>query len=219
MFDPWIVGLGLVLVVVSIVVAVYPWRHARVWAGISALGLMVLVLALYAVTGSFFALRAHRVHVDAAQRARAVLQQSDGVLGLIRRIQNKVDQHPDDVQGWYLLGRLYASQQQWTHAQQAFAHAYRQAPQDEKILVNYAQSVLMNTRKPFVLHLRRALADRLQQHPQSMDVLMLLAQDAYWRHDKNQAMTYWNQLLLLLPPESKEAKQLRQRMVEIMQVT
>ena len=98
---------------------------------------------------------------------------------IFNRLETHVHQHPKRTQGWYLLGRLYASQHQWKNAQIAFEHAHVLDPHDKRITVNWAQS------------------------------LFILATDAYQKGQYQDAINNWQHLLTLIPPESEEAKNIR----------
>ncbi|WP_229776955.1 tetratricopeptide repeat protein, partial [Alicyclobacillus cellulosilyticus] len=59
---------------------------------------------------------------------------------LILKLKTRVDNNPLDPRGWYLLGRLYTTQEAWDDANQAFKTAYALNSDDIQIAVNYAQS-------------------------------------------------------------------------------
>jgi cytochrome c-type biogenesis protein CcmH/NrfG len=52
-----------------------------------------------------------------------------------------LQQHPQSAQGWYLLGRIYLSQQQFAAAVSAFTTAYKLQPQNPTIVFYYKKSL------------------------------------------------------------------------------
>jgi cytochrome c-type biogenesis protein CcmH/NrfG len=56
-----------------------------------------------------------------------------GVDGLIERVKKKLQDNPEDAQGWVILGKLYLSKQNITAAKDAFSKAHDLKPQDEQI--------------------------------------------------------------------------------------
>src|SRR5271156_5041755 len=56
----------------------------------------------------------------------------------IAKLADKLQQHPDDAEGWALLGRTYKATQHYAEARDAFRHALEAAPGDADLAVEYA---------------------------------------------------------------------------------
>src|SRR5271156_3433423 len=56
----------------------------------------------------------------------------------IGKLAEKLRQHPDDPEGWALLGRTYKATQHYAEARDAFRHALEAAPGDADLAVEYA---------------------------------------------------------------------------------
>jgi cytochrome c-type biogenesis protein CcmH len=56
----------------------------------------------------------------------------------IAKLADKLREHPDDAEGWALLGRTYKATQHYAEARDAFHHALDAAPQDEDLAREYA---------------------------------------------------------------------------------
>jgi cytochrome c-type biogenesis protein CcmI len=56
----------------------------------------------------------------------------------IAKLADKLRQHPDDAQGWALLGRTYKATQHYSEAREAFKHALDATPGDEDLKREYA---------------------------------------------------------------------------------
>lgn len=54
--------------------------------------------------------------------------QLGGIDAIITRIEAKLAQHPQDVQGWLILGKLYLSKQDKEKAFRAFTYAHKLDP-------------------------------------------------------------------------------------------
>jgi cytochrome c-type biogenesis protein CcmH len=63
----------------------------------------------------------------------------------IARLADKLRQHPDDAQGWALLGRTYKATQHYPEALDAFKHALEAAPGDAGLEREYAAAETPNT--------------------------------------------------------------------------
>jgi cytochrome c-type biogenesis protein CcmI len=56
----------------------------------------------------------------------------------IAKLAEKLRQHPDDAEGWALLGRTYKATQHYAEARDAFRHALEAAPGDADLAREYA---------------------------------------------------------------------------------
>ena len=56
----------------------------------------------------------------------------------IAKLADKLRQHPDDAEGWALLGRTYKATQHYAEARDAFRHALEAAPEDTDLAREYA---------------------------------------------------------------------------------
>src|SRR5271156_6681180 len=56
----------------------------------------------------------------------------------IAKLADKLQQHPDDAEGWALLGRTYKATQRYAEARDAFRHALEAAPGDTDLEREYA---------------------------------------------------------------------------------
>ena len=148
-------------------------------------------------------------HLEREKVAEVMLSAVKAPGDLIATLQQHLQKHPRSARGWYLLGRLYASQQIWDKAHAAFTKAYQLKSHDDLIAVNYAQSLLARRQGDDPAVAREVLGAVLERHPQQIDALMLLAIDAQQRHAVQDALAYWRRLLILVPDQSPEADSIR----------
>ena len=102
------------------------------------------------------------------------------------------------------------NQENWQSAYNAFKHAFRLSPTDEKIILNYVRSAAILHHQRLNAESIQLLNDVLTKNPDQPDALMLLASDAYTRHQYQLAITHLQHLLHVLPQDSAEAKNIRQ---------
>ncbi len=153
-----------------------------------------------------------RASIKAQQEAVAV-QQMRVQLGtpqqVIASLQQHLAQNPNSAQGWYLLGRLYLSQEQLNEAVNAFAKAYALDPNKPDIIFQYAQALYLTQHslkgKPTEL-----LQKLLQIQPANDQVTNLLAVAAFARGDYQQAINSWEKLLPHYPAGSPDEQALLQ---------
>jgi cytochrome c-type biogenesis protein CcmH len=92
-------------------------------------------------------------HADTAEdrgsTAGAAVQVDHGadMEAAITRLADKLRQHPDDAQGWALLGRTYKAMQHYPEARDALKHAVEAAPGDAGLEREYAAAETPNAER------------------------------------------------------------------------
>lgn len=131
------------------------------------------------------------------------------VLEMVARLEQRLEEHPDDLAGWMRLGRAYAVLGRQEAAQAAYARAYKLAPDDPQAIAEYAGFLYtadpQNTRG-----LVYKLYSRLHKlDPGNQDALWFLGLAAYHKGEYKEALGLWGKLAKALPPQSNEASHLR----------
>lgn len=125
---------------------------------VMGIGLPLTAVILYLSFGNPQAMSPESLHVEGDRTSLATMTSS---------LEQKLADNPDDLQGWLLLGRSYASMGQAEKSNQVFARAVQLAPDNPDILLDYAESVA------------RLQGDSLVGKPeQSIDQALLLAPDS-----------------------------------------
>ncbi len=97
----------------------------------------LLAILMYGYLGNFSLQRN-------AWLTSAFIEQMKSPQQIIGKLKERLKQEPESSEGWYLLGRLYLSQQQYLEAEQAFTKALALAPTNPIILNNYAVAKYLN---------------------------------------------------------------------------
>ena len=121
----------------------------------------------------------------------------------IAKLAEKLKQNPDDAGGWTLLGRAYLETEHFSEARDALKHAHDLAPDEADVNVAYAEAMTLAGDSHRIDAEARTLIDTaLKSDPQNQRGLWLLGVSAYQDRDYNGAISTWNRLLALLPPDS-----------------
>lgn len=107
------------------------WRNSRGLALGVAATLAVSTFALYQLVGTPAALDA---------QARVMPQTLDDA---IAQLEARLEQDPEQPEGWRLLGQAYTTEQRFTDAREAYAKAAALSPKDADVLVEAAQARAM----------------------------------------------------------------------------
>ncbi len=114
---------------------------------------------------------------------------------VILQLQQHLQQYPQSAEGWYLLGRLYTSQQQFNQANFAFAKAYLLAPHNVEILMNYAEVLSLQNNNEITEQAAKMLKEIIILQPHNDAAKNLLAIYSYQQKDYQSAINYWKEIL------------------------
>lgn len=214
----WLIISFCLLLSAAFVATVYPFRKniGKWWLLVLPI-FVVLVIGAYQQWGAWTAWQDHLYEQARQEKARAILATIKSPAQLAQKLKAKLDNTPASARGWYLLGRIYASQLEWSSARDAFAKSYQLHPADELAAINYAQSLWQLNKQTFDEQIRSLLKEILINNPNQPDALAMLAMDAYECHDYSQAQIYWQQLLKLAPVNSREAKAIQKAIAKAQQ--
>ncbi|OIQ99066.1 cytochrome c-type biogenesis protein CcmH precursor [mine drainage metagenome] len=181
------------------------WRAALVLA----LALPIAAAALYAWLGTPAAL------LPQATTGHEVTQAQ--IEQMVATLAARLEKHPEDVKGWVMLARSYKALGRVDDAARAFSRIGDAMNKDPELLAEYAD--LLATRangnldgKPMEL-----VSKALALDPNNTMALALAGTAAYRRQDFPAAVSYWEKLQKLLPPESEDAKSIAEAITEARQ--
>lgn len=130
----------------------------------------------------------------------------------IARLEKRLGQNPQDLEGWLLLARSHQVLGRWLEAARSYEQALKLAPFDLNIKARYAEALAAAQDGDFSGKPRRLIEEILQINHDHPYALWLAGLDALKRGEKRRAAELLNRLLVQMPPESEAAKQLRQLM-------
>lgn len=137
-------------------------------------------------------------HPDMAQQ-----QDLPSVDEMIARLQARLQENPDDPQGWYMLGRSYLALGRYQEAADALQRTQELVGDQPDVLVAHADALAMVQGgslqgKPMEL-VQRALAS----DPQSATALWLAGMGYQQAGDLDKAIAHWQRARDQMPPQSE----------------
>jgi cytochrome c-type biogenesis protein CcmH/NrfG len=152
------------------------------------------------------------------EKAKALLAKMSSPMQLAEKLKAQLEQKPNSPKGWYLLGRVYQSQQQWLEAKDAFKKSLSldaNSEASEATWIHYVESLWQLENQQFTPEIRAILLQILAKNPKQADALTFLALDAESSRHYRKAIHYWQEILKLLPEGSKEALVVQQRILRL----
>lgn len=204
-------------IVVALIMLLVPlWRPKsalagrpgdRRWTTVGVLGVLpALTVGLYMYLGAPGILE---------EQALTQAQTRYDVEGMVKALEDKLKASPNDAEGWYALGRAYIAFNRYADAEEALRKASSQAPQDARILAQYAEAIALKQGnlegRPMEL-----LKEALEISYTEEKALELAGLAAFQKERWAEALHYWRRLLSLLPKETEHHESIAQavRMAE-----
>jgi cytochrome c-type biogenesis protein CcmH len=130
-------------------------------------------------------------------------------------LAKKMQDHPDDAEGWTLLGRSYTALNRFPDAVAAFEKADRLKSDDPAMLADYADALGMAQGRNLSGKPKQLIERALKLDPHLPKALALAASAEMNEGRLEASLAYWERLKSGYPPNSEEAKQIDGVMDEI----
>ncbi len=216
----WLMGAGLIVVIaVALLFGLLPWLRKKqrgtlhepqgvmaVLTGSQA-SLIVGGIAISLVAVALYLAWTKPVTPTASSIAQNVPMSPEHV-EMIKALSARLAQDPNDGKGWAMLARSYAVLGRYNEALPAYEKAANLIQNDPVLLVDYADVLAaVNGKnlqgKPLELIQRALMID-----PANIKGLNLIGTASFQAGNYTHAVSYWEKLLKLLPPDSPNAKQI-----------
>ncbi|MFH1871769.1 MAG: c-type cytochrome biogenesis protein CcmI [Pseudomonadota bacterium] len=161
-----------------------------------AIALPLLAGGLYALLGSPAAVLPEAVQT---QRATADMEQ------LTAKLAQKMEQNPDNPEGWAMLARSYKALGRWDDAERAFGRVGPELNKNAELLAEVAE-LLVQKNNGFNPRSRELIQQALRLEPDNMLALFLGGGEALDGGRHAEAAALWERLLPQLEPGSEDAR-------------
>ncbi len=179
-------------------------------APLLAVAIPTVSLFLYLLLGDANALRKAEVEQHNQQTAAKIAGMVDG-------LKRKLQQNPNDLEGWLMLGRSYSYMQQYQNAADVFAELNRRQPDDVEVIVQYANNLAMARNGQMAGEPTVLVEKALTLAPDHPNALWLAGMAKVEQGDFAKAGEHWRKLLTLLPPDSESVPQVQQMLASLEQ--
>ena len=126
-------------------------------------------------------------------------------------LAKRLEQNPNDVQGWTMLGRSYTSMGKYKEASDAYAKATALKADDADLWADYAFVTAMANGQSLQGAPQELIKKSLQLDPDNPKALELAGSAAFEAKNYKEAIDYWQRLLAKTPAGSDLAQTLSQR--------
>lgn len=185
-------------------------RPSYVLAVILSAATLIMGLSVYCYWGKGILiadLLAKNHDAGLAKQQLAKFGSRQNVVIALRAQLEKLPMDANAAKGWYILGKLYFNDKNYTEAISAFDKAVRLKPTESDYILQLVSA-------KFYIHHRlddndkRLLANLIKSSPQNVNAINLLALDAYQQGHYAAATRHWESLLQYFSPDSEDSKAL-----------
>lgn len=132
-----------------------------------------------------------------------------------KQLAARLEQQPEDLAGWVLLGRTYRALERFAEAKEALARAYALAPDHEDLTVEYAEALALAAPNRKIEGEALALIERvLAQNPDHPRALWLRGVAHRQGGRSERAIADWERLLGLLPEDAEVRQEIKRLIAE-----
>ena len=182
-------------------------RSGRWASGRLALVVPVAALWLYHQLGSQAAVETNN------QVAELAAAGSTGVSleAMINKLEKRLQENPDNAEGWVMLASSYASINKFDKAVDAYKEALQRTGDHPQLLTNYADTLAMASGGEFTDEVGKLLQTALKLQPDNVKALWLMGHWHYQRSQHGDSLALWEKASALLPADSENAIALNQQ--------
>jgi cytochrome c-type biogenesis protein CcmH len=130
---------------------------------------------------------------------------------LAATLRERLEEDPDNAEGWFLLGRTYMRIQDYPRAADAFGRVVALLPEEPAALLSLADALTMRDGMRTGPEALALLEKAVEIQPESVTALWMLGNAAYDADDAAKAVEYWTRAYPLLAGEPQMQAELGQR--------
>ncbi len=133
---------------------------------------------------------------------------------LVQGLAARMEQSPDDLEGWLMLGRTYFAIEQPAKALAALERAYQLGPKRPEVMVAYAEALAANASNSLEGRPAELVRAALEIDPANASARWLTGMKDYQQKNFAAAAETWQGILDELDPAGEEAQQMQQMIAE-----
>jgi len=133
---------------------------------------------------------------------------------LVQRLEERLAEDPDNVDGWLMIGRTYFTMRRPGQALDAVSKAYALAPERPDVMLAFAEATAANNNNSLEGEPAALIERVLEAEPDNASARWLSGMLYYQRGQYTAAATAWQRILDEMDPASEDAADLREMITE-----
>ena len=178
-----------------------PLRSQRSWL------LIVSVVTVFFVSSFYLYQRISTFETDQETQARLEASQMKSIEAAIIGLQERLENNPQDLDGWKMLGQTYSTIESFQQAKETYLQALNYFGGDPDLLVLAAEASAFTNDELFSEYELNLLQRALAVNPRHERGLWYSGYAAFLNQNYQDSVQYWTLLLNLVPDSRPEVKQ------------
>lgn len=125
---------------------------------------------------------------------------------MVARLAARLEQQPDNAEGWNMLARSYYVLQRYPEAAKAYAKLIQLVPDNADLLADYADTLAMAQGRRIAGTPLEVVKRALKLDPNQWKALAMAGTEAFDRKDYRSAIAYWEKVERVAPADSDFTK-------------
>lgn len=134
---------------------------------------------------------------------------------MTQRLQERLQKEPNNADGWAVLARSFGAMKRYKESSEAYARALALRPDNAGLMVDYADTLAMANGRSLEGEPEKLVLKVLNLEPDNLKALAMAGTIAYNRQDYQGAMTYWQRIVDVAPPDSPFLGPIRANLIEV----
>jgi cytochrome c-type biogenesis protein CcmH len=127
------------------------------------------------------------------------------IKSVVDNLVARLNENPDDLEGWVMLGRTYAIMGRFDEASMTYARLIEMVPDSAQLLSDYADVLAMTNNGSLIGKPAELINRALELDPDYPKALALAGTVEFEQEKYDQATLYWERLLSVIPADSQLA--------------
>lgn len=127
------------------------------------------------------------------------------IKSVVDNLVARLNENPDDLEGWVMLGRTYAIMGRFDEASMTYARLIEMVPDSAQLLSDYADVLAMTNNGSLIGKPAELINRALELDPDYPKALALAGTVEFEQEKYDQATLYWERLLSVIPADSRLA--------------
>lgn len=188
-----------------------------------ALGIPLIAVGMYLQIGNQNAFSSAQTSTSAPSRNTTPpgdpgLNEQQRIEGNVAALAKRLEQNPNDTQGWIMLAASYTSLAKFSEASEAYAKATALKSDDAELWADYAFAVAMRNGRRLEGEPQELLKKALQLDPDNAKALQLAGSAAFQAKNYKEAIGYWERLLPRAGADTELGQEIQKRIDEAKQL-
>jgi cytochrome c-type biogenesis protein CcmH len=152
------------------------------------------------------------VEFDAAKHAAQSAKKPDqmpSVDEMLVALKKRLQQKPDDAQGWFLLGRTYMAMEQYPQAAEAYEALLKLTGDEPTVLLSLAEAATFANEGDMAGRPAEMIRKALKMSPDNQSALWMAGLLESQQENYSQAIAHWEKLETLVQDDSEVLKRVR----------